>query len=89
MAKGSVRNRGLDTWQVRWEGPILPNGKRDYRSITVKGKKADAEMVLRERLREVDQGIYVKPGKESLSEFIERWFRDYGEVNLRARTLEE
>lgn len=86
MAKGSIRNRGIDCWQVRYEAPSV-GGKRQYRAETVNGKKARAEEVLRLRLSEIDRGAYVEPVKTSLAEFTSRWLRDYAEVNVRPKTV--
>ncbi len=56
--------------------------------VTVKGNKKDAEKKLAELLHQIDNGIYIKPGKITLREFLERWLRDYAWANLAPRTAE-
>ena len=63
-------------------------GKYKYQWISVKGTKKDAEKRLAELLHQLDTGTFMKPGKTTLTEFLERWLRDYAWPNLAPRTAE-
>jgi len=51
-------------------------------------KKKHAEKRLCELLHHLDNGTFMKPGKTTLGEFLERWLKDYAWPNLAPRTAE-
>ena len=57
-------------------------------SETVKGNKKDAQRRLRELLSSLDNGMFVKPSKQTVTEFFERWLADYCWPNLSPRSAE-
>ena len=63
-------------------------GKPKQQWISVKGTKKDAEKRLAELLHQLDTGMFMKPGKTTLGEFLERWLKDYAWPNLAPRTAE-
>ena len=63
-------------------------GKRKQQRVSVKGTKKNAEKRLSELLHQLDDGIFIKPGKSTLSEFLERWLKEYAWTNLSPRTAE-
>ena len=63
-------------------------GKRKQQWISVKGTKKVAEKRLAEMLHQLDTGIFTRPGKTTLAEFLERWLKDYVWPNLAPRTAE-
>jgi integrase len=63
-------------------------GKRLRQWVSLKGSKREAEQKLSELLRQLDTGSFVKPGKVTLGEFLERWLKDYAWPNLAPRTAE-
>jgi len=73
-----VLNLGID----------LSTGKRKQQWVSVKGTKKDAEKRLAELLHQLDTGTFMKPGKISLAEYLERWLKDYVWPNLAPRTAE-
>ena len=77
-----IRYRG-DTgkWEVRWR----ENGRHRSRSFT---RKADAERFeTRVRsARELGEAVDLDRGKETLAEFVERWWREYALVELQSNT---
>jgi integrase len=56
--------------------------------ISIKGTKKEAEKRLAELLHQLDTGTFMKPGKTTLGEFLERWLKDYVWPNLAPRTAE-
>jgi integrase len=64
---GTLDERGPNIWRVRYRA----NGKRIAK--TVKGTKKDAQKVLRDLLKSVDDNMHVEPAKLTLGAWIERW----------------
>jgi integrase len=63
-------------------------GKSKQQWFSVKGTKKDAEKRLSELLHQRDTGTFMKPGKTTLGDFLERWLKDYVWPNLAPRTAE-
>ena len=88
--RGQVfKRKGSETWTIKVSLGFDAEAKR-YRQHweSVPGTKKDAEKRLSEILHELDNGIYMKPGKTTLGEYLERWLRDYVWPNLAPRTAE-
>jgi integrase len=77
------RREDTGKWEVRWR----ENGKHRSKSFT---RKADAErLAARVRsVRELGGGLDFDRGKETVAEFIERWWRDYALVELQPNSRE-
>jgi integrase len=86
--RGHVLKRGNSYSIVISLGKDTVTGKYKYQWVTVKGTKKDAERRLAELLHQIDNGIFIKPGKTSLAEYLERWLRDYAWPSLAPRTAE-
>ena len=63
MSSGCIRERGLNRWEVRYEAPRGPDGRRRTRTETIRGSKRDAQRRLRELLGQVDRGVAADAGK--------------------------
>jgi len=63
-------------------------GKRKQQWSTVRGTKKEAEKKLSELQHQMDTGNYVKPSKELLGTFLQRWLDDYISMGIRPKTLE-
>lgn len=63
-------------------------GKRKQRWITFKGTKHEADKKLRDLLVQNDQGRLPKPGKTTVSEFLNKWLSEYAKFNLSPRGFE-
>ena len=83
---GSVRERSKGRWEVRYDGPLDDSGKRKTVSESVRGSRRDAERVLRQRLGVVEDGSYVPGSRDSVAEFIARWFVTYANTNTAPST---
>ena len=63
-------------------------GKRKQQWVTVKGTKKEAEKRLAELLHQLDTGTFVKPGKTTVADYLNKWLKDYCWANLAPRTAE-
>jgi len=63
-------------------------GKRKQQWISIKGTKRAAEKRLAELLHQLDNGIFTKPGKTTLADYLKQWLKDYCWANLAPRTAE-
>ena len=87
--RGHIVKRGKDSYSIKISmGKDANTGKYKYQWTTVKGTKKDAEKHLSEILNQLDTGTFMKPGKTTVAEYLERWLRDYAKPNLGPRTFE-
>lgn len=85
---GTVRKRGKDSWELRFDiGRHPKTGKRQFRYKTIKGTKKQAELALTEEMRRRDTGIDVNPAKITVTEYFDRWLRDYARPNVAPSTF--
>lgn len=88
MARGFLKKRG-DSWSLVVEQERDPEtGKRRQKWITIRGTRKQAEQERTRILSEMDRGMYVVPGKDTVSDFLDRWLTDYCQPNLSPRALE-
>lgn len=87
--RGHITKRGKDSYTIVLNlGRDPSTGKRKQQWVSVKGTKKDAEKRLAELLHQLDTGTFMKPGKTTLAEFLERWLKDYVWSNLAPKTAE-
>lgn len=91
--KGSILPRTKDKsgkpvgpWRITVSLGKGTDGKYKRHRETVDGTKADAQRRLREILSQVDSGIYVKPSKLTVGQYLERWAETYAALNTSPRT---
>jgi integrase len=81
MARGSVQKRvsertGKVSWRVRWDCR-KPDGTRGQCSETA-GSEEEGDRLLRKRMREVDEGGYVRPARLTVREYlVDHWLPAY------------
>jgi integrase len=83
--RGHIRQRGKS-----WVAIIdldRTDGKRHQQWITCKSQH-EAETKLTAALRERDLGIYVKPQKTNIKDFLTLWLAEYAKPNLTPRSYE-
>ena len=87
--RGHITKRGKDSYTIVLNlGRDPATGKRKQQWVSVKGTKKETEKRLSELLNQLDNGVYMKPGKTTLADFLERWLKDYAYSNLAPRTAE-
>ncbi len=87
--RGHIVKRYKDSYTVVLNLGIDPaTGKRKQQWVSIKGTKKDAEKKLAELLHQLDTGTFMKPGKTTVKDFLERWLDDYARPNLAPRTVE-
>ena len=87
--RGHITKRGKNSYSIVVSlGRDAATGKYKYQWVSVKGTKKDAEKRLAELIYQLDNGTYIKPGKTTLAEYLERWLKEYSWPNLAPRTTE-
>lgn len=86
--RGSIIKRGKNSYSIVISLGRGLDGKPKQQWITVKGSKKDAEKKRTEILHQLDSGTFIKPGKITMSEYLERWLKDYAKPNLSPRSYE-
>lgn len=87
--RGYIVKRAKDSYSIKISlGKDPASGKYKSQWYTVKGSKKDAEKRLSELLHQLDTGAYMKPGKTTVADYLDRWLTDYVKPNLSPRTAE-
>jgi len=87
--RGHIRQRSKGAWSIVIDVGREPGtGKRRQQWYTVRGTKKDAERELREKLRSLERGAYVKPQRISLGEYLKHWVESYAVMHTSPRTAE-
>ena len=87
--RGHITKRGKNSYSIKVSlGRDPATGKYKYQWVSVKGTKKEAEKRLSELLNQLDTGTFIRPGKVTLAEYLERWLTDYAWPNLAPRTAE-
>ena len=87
--RGHITKRGKNSYSIAVSlGRDTATGKYRQQWVSVKGTKKDAEKRLSELLHQLDNGTFMKPSKTTLSEYLEKWLKDYVWPNLAPRTAE-
>jgi integrase len=87
--RGHIIKRSKNSYSIKVSlGRDAAKAKYKYQWVTVKGTKKDAEKRLSELLNQLDNGTFIKPGKTTLGEYLERWLKEYCWPNLSPRTSE-
>lgn len=89
MARGSIRNRGKNTWNISvalGKDPATGIYKRKWE--TVHGTRREAEKRLAELLVELDRGTLSVSPKMTVATYLEQWLHDYVKPNLSATTYD-
>lgn len=87
--RGHITKRGKDSYSIKISlGKDAATGKYKAQWVSVKGTKKEAEKRLSEMLNQLDNGTFMKPGKTTLVEYLERWLTDYAKPNLSPRGFE-
>jgi len=63
-------------------------GKYESYYETFHGNRTEAQKRLRQVLTELDKGIFAKPGKTTVADYLNTWLQDYCKPSLSPRTLQ-
>jgi integrase len=86
---GHTRRRGKNSFELKFDiGPDPLTGLRRTRTQSFKGSKKDAQLKLAALITENARGGYVDTSKTTVSEFIERWLKDWAVHNTSPKTFE-
>ena len=86
---GHIRRRGANSWEIKFDLGTDPNsGKRKTAYHSFKGTKAEAKIKLANLVSGASTGDYVDPSKVTVSQFLDRWERDWAAVNVSPKTFE-
>jgi integrase len=83
--RGTITKRGPDSWRLRVELERT-GGKRQRRSVTVRGTYKDAKKELTRLLSAVDAGTLVDPTTATVGDYLGQWLDNA--LNLSPKTLE-
>jgi integrase len=87
--RGHIVKRGKNSYTVVLNmGKDPSTGKWNQQWVSVKGTKKDAEKRLSDMLHQIDTGSFMRPGKTTVADFLERWLNDYAKPNLSPRSYE-
>jgi integrase len=87
--RGYIVKRSKNSYSIKISlGKDPATGKYKSQWFTVTGSKKDAEKRLSELLHQMDTGNYMKPGKTTVSDYLNKWLSDYARPNLSPRTIE-
>lgn len=87
--RGHITKRSKDSYSIVIDvGTDPATGKRKQQRVSIKGTKKEAEQRLSELLHQLDTGTFIKPGKTTVAEYLERWLKDYAWPNLSPKTAE-
>jgi len=86
--RGHIKKRAKDSWSIVIDLGRDAAGKRKQKWHTVKGTKKEAQAELSRLLNELNTGEYVEPSRMRVSEYLNRWLKDYAEPNVSPKTSE-
>lgn len=87
MPRGQIKKRGKTSYLVRIFLGRDENGKQQFHTHTVRGKREDAESYLTEKLRELDLCIFVEPSKMLLKAYFDKWLSTVAKQRVREATF--
>ena len=85
---GSIQQRSKGSWQIRYDGHPDARGKRKQLTETVRGTKAEAERVLRQRQAALENGAFVHKHADTVTDYLQSWLKGYVVNNTSLRTQE-
>jgi len=87
--RGHIVKRGKNSYSIAVSlGKDATTGKYKQQWVSNKGTKKEAEMRLSEILNQIDNGTFLKPGKTTMAEYLNKWLLDYAKPNLSPRGYE-
>jgi hypothetical protein len=85
QGQGHIRQRGKQSWLLKFDLGRDAGGKRITRHVTFRGTKREAQAELNRLLNRRNEGTYVDPTKMSVGEYLEHWLSVISNDGLRQR----
>jgi integrase len=87
--QGHIRRRGEGSWEIKFDlGRNPVTGKRETRYHSFKGTRRQAQAELVRLSAEAIKGVYVDASGETISQFLDRWDRDWASHHVSLKTVE-
>ena len=84
-----IKRKGSNNYTIVLQLGLDPaTGKRKQQWITAGPSKREAEKQMTELIHLMDTGVYMKPGKITVANYLEEWLKGYVWPNLSPRTAE-
>ena len=75
------------SWYMKFDLPTQADGKRRTKTLRAGRTKREAEEALSKALAEIDQGTYLKPARQTVSQYLEQWLSDCARTTVGGRTF--
>ncbi|EGK10195.1 phage integrase family site-specific recombinase [Desmospora sp. 8437] len=85
--RGHIRKRG-SKWAIVLDIGKKADGSRNRKWFSGFKTKKEAQSFLNQKLHQIESGTYVEPSKITLGEYLNRWLKDYAELNTAPRTYQ-
>ena len=83
---GHIRRRGERSWELKYDVGTDASGRRKTRYASFKGSKREAALELAKLI--ANAGEQVDPSRMTVTEFLDRWERDWCASNVSPKTAE-
>jgi integrase len=83
--RGSIRQRGKNSWRIQLYTGKGPDGKLKRHLETIRGRKGDAQRRLTDLLSSLDKGVYTPPGRLTVADLLNQWLNSV-RMNLSPKT---
>lgn len=85
---GSIRKRADGRWEARFTTGLDPvSGKQVQKSVYGRTQKEVREK-LTQITTELDNGTYMEPSKDTLSEWLDTWLETYVKYSVKPYTMD-
>jgi integrase len=85
---GHIRRRGERSWELKYDVGTDASGRRKTRYASFKGSKREAAIELAKLISQNASGDGIDPSRATVSDFLDRWERDWATANVGLKTLE-
>jgi integrase len=86
--KGHIRERSPGHWAIILDAPDPQTGKRKRRWHSFAGTKRQAQIETARLISELQHGTSIDPNKLTVTEFLDRFDRDWAALHVSARSRE-
>src|SRR5262245_7530246 len=86
--KGNLTRRGKISWRLKFDTGCDPvTGRRLTKYATLRGTRPQAQAEAAKIIAAATVGDHVDPSRETVSQFVERWLRDWANANVSNKTF--